>query len=248
MADNARIFDHLMTGVLGYSSYMAAGGDWGALVTSYLGTPKYPACKVVQITAAHAKPTLGALLTLPFFLLPAGWRSWLYSKIYSETELYDFARVGQLLKTGLGYFLEHATRPLTIGYAMHDSPVGILAWIGEKYPEFMDPAVARDATQFILTTVSLYFLTGCFASAGLAYRDNLKSFSERRQLHKPYGVIQFHHDVNNYPESWLRAQHPSLIFMRRHSEGGHFPGYEVPELLTGDLREIAASQKALFSA
>ena len=247
MEDNARVFDHLMTGVLGYSSYMAEGGDWGSFIASYLGTSKYPACKVVEITALHARPTFGALLTLPFFLLPTSWRKWLYGKIYSDTELYDFARIGQLLKNGLGYFVEHATRPLTIGYALHDSPIGILAWIGEKYPEFIDPEIVPEATDFILTTVSLYYLTGSFGTAGLPYRDNSKALFQRRHIEKPYGVTHFHYDVNNFPESWIRVRYPNMIFMRRHSRGGHFPGFEVPELLASDLREIAASQRALFT-
>lgn len=138
-------------------------------------------------------------------------------------------------------------RPLTIGYALHDSPIGILAWIGEKYPEVMDPEIAPHSTDFILTTVSLYYLTGCFETAGLPYRDNHKAFAEVAHIQKPYGVTQFRFDVDNFPESWVRAQHPNMIFSCRHDRGGHFPAFEVPELLAAALREIAASQKAWFA-
>lgn len=151
----------------------------------------YPACKLLEITALHARPTLGAWLTLPFFLLPTSWCTWLFGKIYSAAELHDFARAGQFMKNGLGYFVEHAMRPLTIGYALHESPIGILAWIGEKYPEVMDPEIAPHSTDFILTTVSLYYLTGCFETAGLPYRDNHKAFAEVAHIQKPYGVTQF---------------------------------------------------------
>lgn len=246
MEDNARVFDHLMTGVLGYSSYMAEGGDWGSLVATYLGTDKFPACKLLDFTACAARPTLGAFLTLPFFLLPTSWRQWLYGKVYSEDELEDFSRMGRFMKSGMGYFAQQATRPLTIGYALNDSPLGILAWIGEKYQELIDPNILPTATDFILATTSLYFLTNSFATSTLPYHDNTKTFSEVLRITKPYGVSQYPYDVLNYPVSWIRAQHPNLVFARRHRRGGHFPGYEVPELLAADLREIASGRKHLL--
>lgn len=243
MADNARIFDHLMTGVLGYPSYMAEGGDWGSLLSLNLGTERFPACKLVHVTSRSAGPTLGALLTLPFFLLPTSWRQWLYSKIYSEEELFDFGRAKQMIRTGLGYFIEQATRPCTIGFALNDSPVGLLAWIGEKYREWMDPDVVPHATDFILTTVSIYFLSQSFASSTVPYKENT---FEKVQVTTPLGLSRFPFDVTNSPESWVRATHRRVVFSRSHERGGHFPAYEVPEVLAGDLRELLRDQSGLF--
>ncbi|EKM57892.1 uncharacterized protein PHACADRAFT_139325 [Phanerochaete carnosa HHB-10118-sp] len=246
MADNARIFDHLMTGVLGYSSYMAEAGDWGALVCLNLGSDKYPACKALEFTSCPARPTFGALLTAPLFLLPTSWRKWVYSKIYSEDELFDLGRASHFMTNGSGYFIQQMTRPLTIGYAVNDSPVGILAWIGDKYHDLVDPDIFPEAADFILTTVSLYFLTQSFMTAALPYAENTKSFGERKAISKPFGNSRFPFDVNNFPASWIRAQHPKLVFTRSHQQGGHFPGYEVPDLLAEDIRAVASGQRALF--
>ena len=244
MADNARILDHLMTGVLGYSSYMASGGDWGSLIVVNLGTDRYPACKLLELTTCNGQPTFWAMLTLPFFLLPTSWRNWLYSKIYTEDELHDIARSKSMAMNGMGYFLEQATRPCTIGYAINDSPIGILAWIGEKYHDLMDPEHVPGATEFILTTVSLYFLTGSFTTSTLPYHEN--SFKTIRMT-KPFGGSRFPYDVFNFPMGWMKAHHRKMVFSRVHHRGGHFPGYEMPEELATDLRDLVSSQSGLFS-
>lgn len=247
MEDNARVFDYLMTGVLGYSSYMAEAGDWGALISLNLGSDKYPACKALEFTGCPASPTLGAILTTPLFLLPTSWRKWVYSKIYSEDELFDFARTGQFWKNGSAYFIQQMTRPLTIGYAINDSPIGILAWIGDKYHDLVDPEILPEATDFILTTVSLYYLTQTFMSSTLPYAENTGSFKQRKTMSKPIGYSRFPYDVNNAPASWVRAQHSKLIFARNHQRGGHFPAYEVPDVVAEDIRALASSQMSLFS-
>lgn len=246
MEDNARIFDHLMTGVLGYSSYMVQGGDWGSLVSLHLGTDKFPACKLLEITAVPGNPTLGALLTLPFFLLPTSWRSWLYSKIYTAEDIADLSRSKSFITTGSGYFVQQLTRPFTIGYALNDSPLGILAWIGEKYRDLLDPEVLPTATKFILTTVSLYYLTNSFATSTLPYHENTKTFSQKIRMTKPYVTARYPYDVTNFPKGWIKAQHPRMLYRRIHQRGGHFPGFETPDLLAADLWELVTSQRALF--
>ena len=246
MGDNARIFDHLMTGVLSYTSYMVQGGDWGSLVSIQLGTDQYPACKLLQITAVPGSPTLGALLTLPFFLLPTSWRNWLYSKIYAEEDINDFSRAKWYITNGSGYFIQQLTHPFTIGYALHDSPIGILAWVGEKYKELMDPLSLSGARDFILTTVTLYYLTNSFVTSTLPYYENSKTFGQRIRMTKPYATSRFPFDVTNVPESWIKAQHPNMVLRQVHQRGGHFPGYETPDLLAEDLWELVSRQGALF--
>ncbi|KAI0811090.1 epoxide hydrolase N terminus-domain-containing protein, partial [Irpex lacteus] len=185
-------------------------GDFGALVATYLGTNEYPSCKLLNICATPANPTICALLTLPFWLLPVTWRQWLYSKIYTEDERKGLSRVRDYLKTGLGYFIEQATQPMTIGYALHDSPIGLLAWIGEKYKELVDPEVLPAATNFILTTVSLYYLTGSFVTSTLPYHENTKTFSKTLRIVKPLGVSHFPYDCLNVPLGWIKSQHRNV--------------------------------------
>lgn len=242
--DNARIFDHLMTGVLGYKSYMANGGDFGGVICKSLGTAEFPACKLLNVCTPPSRPTTGAMLTLPFFILPQSWRSWLYSKIYTEEERSDLGRFMGFIKTGLGYFIQQATRPLTIGYALHDSPVGLLAWIGEKYKNLLDPEIVAESTKFILTTVSIYYLTGTFVTSTLPYREN--SLGKSVTSTKPHGCSLFAYDIGVVPVSWIKAQYRDLVFAHRHSRGGHFPGYEVPELLVADIRELATMRLSVI--
>ncbi|CAL1703443.1 unnamed protein product [Somion occarium] len=215
MGDNARIFDHLMTGVLGHSSYMAQGGDWGSFVTRILGSDAFPACKLINLNMLNGPPTIGALLTLPFFLLPTSWRQWLYRHIYSEEELRDLSRSVHFVKTGLGYLLENQTRPLTIGYALYDSPVGLLAWIGEKYKEHVDPEIFPDRIHDMLAIISLYYLSGSFPTSNLPYKENA-IFGQKHVITKPYGLSQFPYDIFINPLPWLKATSPNLVFVRRH--------------------------------
>ena len=85
--DNARLFDTLMTGVLGYTTYMEMGGDIGSLICTLLGTDKFPACRLLSLTEVPAQPTLGALLTLPFFLLPMQNRPFILAKWQTSFKL-----------------------------------------------------------------------------------------------------------------------------------------------------------------
>lgn len=160
----------------------------------------------------------------------------------------DFSRTKWYIMNGSGYFIQQLTHPFIIGYALYDSPVAILAWIGEKYKELMDPVTVSDPTarEFILTTISIYYLTNTFVSSALPDSENTKTFGQKIRTTKPYATSRHPHDVTNVPEAWIRAQHPNMIFRRVHQQGGHFPGYETPELLAAGLRELAASGKSLF--
>ncbi|KAK7689023.1 hypothetical protein QCA50_007714 [Cerrena zonata] len=241
MGDNARIFDYLMTGVLGYPAYMAQGGDWGAFITSFLGSADFPACKMVNLNMLNGPPSTRALLTLPLLFLPTTWREWIYSKIYTEQELQDLSRSFAFLKSGLGYFLQNNTRPLTIGYVLYDNPVGILAWIGEKYKEHVDPTILPDRLHDILVTVSLYYLSGTAHTSGLPYKENNHLFKEKRHITEPYGISRFPYDIFLNPLSWVTKNNPGeVVLVRRHDRGGHFAALEVPDLLVGDLREMVA--------
>jgi len=259
MKDNARIFNTLMTSILGYSSYMAEGGDLGAIVTTILGTLEYPACKMVHLCGSVNPPPPLSMLGLGLsLLLPSSFRMWLLRKIYSEDERNDFSRSWNFLKTGMGYYLQQQTRPFTIGYAISDSPLGILAWAGEKYHELVDPEIYAQPSirEDILTTITLYYLTSSFATSALPYKENASQFSERPLvISKPYGLSRFPFDILVMPVSWIQAAHrgwpwssegSECVFVRRHEHGGHFPGLEVPEELAKDLRAMAEQNRALF--
>jgi len=259
MKDNARILNTLMITILGYSSYMAQGGDWGSLVTTILGTHEFAACKLINLNMTVSRPPPLSMLGLGLSLfLPTSLRMWLFSKIYSEDERRDFSRSWDFLKTGMGYYLQHLTRPFTIGYAIGDSPLGVLAWLGEKYYEHIDPDiyVQPSIKEDILTTVTLYYLTNSFATSAIPYKENASQFSEPPiVISKPYGLSRFPYDIFVMPVSWIRSAHrgwpwskegSECVFVRRHEHGGHFPGLEVPEDLANDLRAMAEQNRGLF--
>lgn len=247
MKDNARIFDHLMTGILGYSSYMAQGGDWGSWITCALGGPGYPNCKMINLNGAPVRPPMTAFLALPVFLLPASWRSWIFSMVYTDEERADFSATGRFLKHGMGYYIQLATRPMTVSYAMTDSPIAILAWIGEKYAsEVSDPSIMPTLAHHILTTLSIYFFTRTLGTSGIPYRENMAIAGDKIVLVKPVGISRFPYDILLSPLSWLKSAYPTIFFVNRHKNGGHFAALEVPDLLGGDLREMVKSKRSLF--
>ena len=259
MKDNARVLNTLMTAILGYSSYMAQGGDWGSFITTILGTSAFPACKIINLNMTVSRPPALSMFGLGLSLfLPTSLRMWLFSKIYSEDERRDFSRSWDFFKTGLGYYLQQQTRPFTIGYAIGDSPLGVLAWVGEKYYEHIDPDIYAQPSikEDILTTVMLYYLTGSFATSALPYKENVAQFSEPPLvISKPYGLSRFPYDIFVMPVGWIQAANRGCpwskeggkcVFVRRHEHGGHFPGLEVPEELAKDLRAMAEQNKALF--
>ena len=166
-----------------------------------------------------------------------------------DSKLSDFEKAGlvrleEWKATGTAYAMEHATKPATIGFVLRSNPLALLAWIGEKYREFGDPEV--DFTHFILTTVSIYYLTRSFPTSALPYGENTDAYSKRLVITKPYGSSRFAYDILHVPNSWVKARHPKQVFYRRHQRGGHFPSFDAPALLTQDLRDMVAANRALF--
>jgi hypothetical protein len=108
-------------------------GDWGSLITTVLGTSQFSACKLINLSMSVSRPPPLAMLGLGLSLLfPTSFCLWLLSKIYSEDECRVFARLWSLLKTGRGYYLQQLTWPFTIGSAIGDSSLGVLAWVGRS--------------------------------------------------------------------------------------------------------------------
>lgn len=139
LKDTARLFNSLMVDVLQSPAYMAQGGDWGYVVTRHLAL--YPGCKIYHTNFAppnippYAKPLVG--------LESAGWKgivpkamSYLF---YDQFEIHGVQRGLEYLTTGSGYFAIQSTKPATVGYGLHDSPVAVLSYLLEKFQIWSDP-------------------------------------------------------------------------------------------------------------
>lgn len=215
-------------------------GDWGYLITRAMGV-RYPS----HVLASH----LNFVLTLPPspFSTPMLVLQYLTGRL-TAAEKAGLERTQKFADTGSGYSHIHKTRPHTLGFALADSPVGLLAWMYEKLCDWTDDYKWTDDE--VLTWVSIYLFSeaGADASIRLYYEiDNppeaakgeisgkMESFMKYNTI--PLGLSYFPRDVIVLPSSWGRTLGP-VAFERRHEEGGHFAAYEKPELLVDDLRKM----------
>ncbi|KAJ7641184.1 Alpha/Beta hydrolase protein [Roridomyces roridus] len=235
-ADTARVFNTLMTEVLGYSTYAVHGTDWGAII-GYSLYANFPA----TVTATH-------LVMLPFMPPTPPQRA------EENVEIDDDQKVTEGLffqwaTTGNGYFIEQATKPKNLGLALHDSPIGQLAWIGAIWLDMSDPQSGTSPSLLthntILTTVSLYYLTGSFYSSIWIYEQNpepLAMVYSKAKTEAPLFVGQFKYNPFFWPKEYA-AKVGNLAGYKVHKRGGHYPGWDNPVGLVEDLREMAAYLK-----
>jgi pimeloyl-ACP methyl ester carboxylesterase len=233
-ARTARAWAELMHR-LGYTRYVAQGGDVGALVTDLMGR------QAVEGLAGYHLNLLTAVLAIGD-QLPKD----------SEQERAAAEAVATFRQDGFGYFLEMATRPQTIGYAQLDSPVALAAWLLDHDTDsyykisraFVDGAPAGNLTRdTILDNITLYWLTGTAASAARSYWEDgralaaaLASGQPPPPVSVPVGFTSFPGEIWVSPRSWVEAVYPGLAYFNEADRGGHFAAWEEPELFSTELR------------
>lgn len=227
LQDNARIFDKLMK-KLGYDQYMVQCGDWGHFVGRELGAQYSASCKLVHFNFAPSP-------------LPQDVE-------YTDREKAVAVRVDDWLKNHIGYAVCMRTRPHTIGIALHDNPMGILMWVGEKYIEASNPETQKQPfwTKAILTTASLYYFTGCIMPSMLCYYENIghENFTAfvmepRNRVRVPFGYTSFIWDTE--PSSKRAVERTgNLVYYKERNDSGHFAALENPGALAQDVRELTA--------
>ncbi|WP_280368005.1 epoxide hydrolase family protein [Nocardia wallacei] len=209
-----------LMGRLGYRKFLAHGGDWGGVITTILGG-RFPEHVLgIHTTTAQAPPgsTTDGLTTLE--------REWT-----EETRDFWCHRAA--------YAKQQATRPQTIGYSLVDSPVGLLAWILDKFAEWTDTedspfeAISRDR---ILDDVTLYWLTRTGASAARIYYESHNSLDPELRVDVPSAITVYPRDIEKYPRPWAQERYRQIVRWRSPETGGHFPSLEVPEYFVDDLR------------
>ena len=223
---------------LGYTRYVAQGGDVGALVTDAMGRQAPDG-----LTSIHLNLLAGA----PFIVdrLPAE----------SAQEQAAHAALATFTTDGFGYFLEQKTRPQTIGYSLLDSPVGLAAWMldhdTDSYTKitraFVDEAPVGNLTRdHILDNISLYWLTGTGASAARWYWETGQAAARMAgqappALSLPVGFTAFPGEIFAAPRSWVEVAYPSLAYYSEAERGGHFAAWEEPALFTDEVRAAFSS-------
>ncbi len=226
----ARAWAELM-GRLGYTRYVAQGGDVGASITDAMGrlAPE-------GLVGIH----MNLLVTALGGPQPGE----------TEKERAALAALDTFRMSGFGYFLEQATRPQTIGYDLLDSPVGLAAWMldhdTDSYEKisraFLGGQPAGGLTRdHILDNITLYWLTGTGASAARSYWESgraqaLAAGQAPPQVSLPVGFTTFPGEIFRAPRSWVEKSYPNLTYFHEADKGGHFAAWEEPEIFSTEVR------------
>jgi pimeloyl-ACP methyl ester carboxylesterase len=219
---------------LGYTRYVAQGGDVGALVTDMMG--RQAPDGLIGLHTNFLAAVLGNMGPPPAEPSP------------KERAALD--ALAAFRANGSGYFLEQATRPQTIGYALLDSPVALAAWMldhdTDSYQKisraFLDGQPAGHLTRDrIVDNITLYWLTGTGASAARAYWENGRAQASAAgqappAVTVPAGFTTFPGEIFQAPRSWVEQAYPNLTYFNEVDRGGHFAAWEEPELFASEVR------------
>ena len=217
---------------LGYARYVAQGGDVGAGVTDAMGRQAPEG--LIGIHTNLLVPALGGAMPTE-----------------TDEERAAAAQIATFGKSGNGYFVEMATRPQTIGYALLDSPIALAAWMVDHDTDayykiaraFVDGQPSGNLTcDHILDNITLYWLSGTGASAARSYWEAYGADAPaagRQPLPAPtipFGFTSFPGEIWRTPRSWVEASYPNVIYFNQVDKGGHFAAWEEPGLFSQEMR------------
>ena len=214
------IWHQLMTSELGYTKYVAHGGDLGAGTTS-------------RLAAAHPEAVLG------IHLMAVGAPPDVDRATLSAEEQDYLARVAAWTRDEGGYMHQQSTRPMTLAYGLSDSPTGLLAWIVDKYRAWSDNNGALSdsfSDDFLLTQASLYWFTNTIGTSFRPYYEYGRGVTRSLSfVDVPTAISLFPADISQPPRAWAERTH-RVVHYTQAPRGGHFAPIEVPDLLATDLR------------
>jgi len=218
---------------LGYTRFVAQGGDWGNAVTeqmSLLGAPELVGIHTNMPASVPPDIDKAALAGAP---APSG---------LSADERHAYDQLAYFYQHGLGYAQEMANRPETI-YGIGDSPVGLAAWMLDHDAGSLalisrvfagkPEGLTRDD---VLDNVTLYWLTNTAVSSARLYWESKLPFFAPKNVPIPAAVSAFPDELYQAPRSWTEKAYPKLIYYNRLAKGGHFAAWEQPEVFSTELR------------
>jgi len=223
----AELFNRLMIDVLGYSNYLAQGGDWGGAISSWLGFEHAPACQAIHIN----------ILTMRHPDGPHGPEEEAWAVQFEHDQSLEN-----------GYRTQQATKPQTLSYAMMDSPVGVAAWIIEKFNSWSDTdgdniesAHTKDS---LLTNIMVYLVTKTFNTASWIYYGRREEggrllSTDNRRVEVPTAAALFPAELLAWPPRSYVERLYNITHWSEMPRGGHFAALEEPELLIDDIRAFA---------
>jgi pimeloyl-ACP methyl ester carboxylesterase len=216
---------------LGYTRYVAQGGDVGAAITDQLGRQAPEG--LIGVHMNLLVPALGGAPSTD-----------------SEAERAAAGQLATFRTSGLGYLIEQNTRPQTIGYALLDSPLALAAWMLDHDTDayykisraFVDGQPTGGLTRdHVLDNISTYWLTGTGASAARSYWEGTRATALAAghappEVKLPVGFTVFPGEIFRAPRSWAERFYPNLTYFNEVGKGGHFAAWEEPELFATEIR------------
>jgi pimeloyl-ACP methyl ester carboxylesterase len=223
---------------LGYTRYVAQGGDWGAPISGAMARQAPAGLLGIHLNLPATVPpeVAAALAGGP---APAG--------LSDQERAVLEALMANAKKGNLAYFVMMTARPQTVGYGATDSPAGLAAWI-LVHPGFAQWTYGSDSQQSptkddVLDDITLYWLTNSATSSARLYWENgargsviVAAAQKTGEISLPVAITVFPDDVYRAPETWARRAYPNLIYFHEVDRGGHFAAWEQPELFTAELR------------
>jgi pimeloyl-ACP methyl ester carboxylesterase len=230
----ARAWDVLMKR-LGYTRYVAQGGDWGSPVSNAMARRAPSGLLGIHVNLPATLPTEVGAVLVSGGPAPAN---------LSEKERAAFDAIDIFNKKYRAYSVMMGTRPQTIGYSLTDSPVGLASWIYDYNNGEPARLLAKDD---VLDDITLYWLTNTASSASRLYWENggqspLSAAAQKTdQISIPVAITVFPGEIYRAPETWARRAYRNLIYFHEVDRGGHFAAWEEPELFSAELRAAFSS-------
>ena len=219
---------------LGYKESVSQGGDWGAIISEVLAVQAPEGLLGIHVNMPGTVPPGVLRLIRNREPAPAS---------FSEAEKTAFAGLEYFYRKGFGYAEMMNTRPQTLGYALADSPVGMLAFFYDKFTEWTysgrqpEKAFTRDD---MLDNVTLYWLTNTGTSSSRSYWDAAQGgggpFNAVEITKVPVAVTIFPGEIYRAPRNWGEQTFKKLIYWNEVDKGGHFAAWEEPQLFAAELR------------
>jgi pimeloyl-ACP methyl ester carboxylesterase len=223
---------------LGYTKYVAQGGDWGAIVVDQMGVQKLPGLLAIQTNMPAAVPPAVDQAAFTGAPPPPG---------LAPDEKHAYDQLAFFYKHGLAYALEMGNRPQTL-YGIEDSPAGLAAWIldhdiqsYELIARVFDGRKEGLSRDDILDNITLFWLTKTGVSSARLYWENKLAFFAPKGVAIPVAVSACPTDIHTAPRSWVEKAYPNLIQYTLLPKCGHFAAWEQPEMIVGELRKAFES-------
>ncbi|WP_158933294.1 epoxide hydrolase family protein [Acidisphaera sp. S103] len=224
---------------LGYQHYVSQGGDWGSVVADAMARQAPAGLLGIHVNMPATVPPDVAKAINDGDPAPAG---------LSEKEKAAFEKLDTFYKKNCGYAAMMVTRPQTVGYGLSDSPVGLAAWMYDKFAQWTysggepERSLTRDE---MLDDITLYWVTNSAISSAQLYWENNANNFNAVDISIPAAVTVFPGEIYQAPRSWVERSYHKLIYFNEVDKGGHFAAWEEPVLFSAEMRAAFRSLRSL---